>query len=116
MKSRRSLRSILAILALFGVLFAQLGIAAYACPLMTGGEDCCISVDPADPALCSAHCQQGDQSLDKPGSPLVAPAALLQALAPAAPAQARPPPGVSRSLLSRRTAPSAAVRLCRLLI
>ena len=116
MRSRRSLRAFVAMLALLGVLFAQLGIAAYACPMMSGAGDCCISMDSGDPALCNAHCQQGDQSLDKPAAPLVAPAMRVGTIVAMPLPAARPPPGEPPTFLSRPTAPSAAVRHCRFLI
>ena len=128
MKLSRRLRGIAAVFALLGVLFSQLAIAAYACPLPDGpaaqamgapegGMPCCDEASPApDGALCSAHCQQGDQSLDKPAPP--APGALPSAVglriavfdAAAPPAG---PPGALPSLLTRATAPPLAVRHCR---
>lgn len=122
----RRLRFLAALLALASVLFAQLAIAAYACPIAAGlaqeasaGEGGCCgkAMDPEQPALCAAHCQQGDQSLDKPSAslpglgpwlPVSAPPGILDA------AERPRPPGELASLLARDTAPAAAVRHCRL--
>lgn len=128
MKLSRTLRSVVALVALFGVLLAQVALAAYACPGADGmavaalqaeaDPPCCGEGTPeAEPALCNAHCQQGDQSLDKPAPPappaLAAPVARVVAVRePPMP----PPPGEQPSLLARTPAPPAAVRHCRFLI
>ena len=130
MKLSRRLRSLAACLALFGVLFAQVAVASHACP---GPEAMAVAaMDPAQepmpccggdgtsdpqPALCAAHCQQGDQSLDKPATPLLPVAAIASRLAAAdlSPAAA-PPPGRQLSLLSRSTEPPLALRHCCLRI
>lgn len=87
---------------ILALLFTQLATAAYTCPtdaargqaeLMATMPDChrmaADSLDPAQPQLCQAHCQQGNQSpnpapaLDAPTVPLLwavldwAPAAAL---------------------------------------
>ena len=130
MKLSRRLRSAAAFLALSGVLFAQLAVAAYACPgpeAMTfaaaqagPGADlpCCgDGVPDPQPALCAAHCQQGDQSLDKPAAPNLPAAAIATGLAaPSLVADAAPPPGRQPSLLSRSTEPALALRHCCLRI
>ena len=87
---RRTLRSFVAILALLGVLFAQLGMAAHACPMPAGGDDCCVSMDPPEPALCDAHCEQGGQSLDKPVATIALP--VLAVVRTIVPQVAAPPP------------------------
>ena len=128
MKLSRRLRSLAAFLALLGVLFSQLALASYACPgpqamalaAITldenqGVPSCPEGVSEPRPALCAAHCQQGDQSLDKPAA-LVLPAIPLVAILPGLFAPIEPPaaapPGEQRSLLARATAPSLAVRHC----
>ena len=131
MKLSRRLRSLAAFLALMGVLLSQLALAAYACPgpqamamaamQLEAASDspCCGDGTDPQPALCAAHCQQGDQLLDKPAAPTL-PAITLVAILPGlavlevAPAAA--PPGEQRSLLARTTAPSVAVRHCCLRI
>jgi hypothetical protein len=126
MKLFRRLRVFAAFLALATLAVAQAGLAAYVCtgdaPMaramaMAQGDremDCCGDAA-ADPqaALCDAHCQQGDRSLDKPPAPVLS---ALAAETPAVPAVAAPypspPPGILPSLLARATAPSVAVRHC----
>lgn len=74
-------RSFAAILALIGLLFAQLAVAAYVCPMADGSglnlgaptqDGGCdgMPMDAVAPALCHAHSQQGDQSADRSPSPL----------------------------------------------
>lgn len=127
MKLSRRIRSLTALLAVIGVFFAQIAVAAYACPgaqammLAAIGTEreanmpCCEGgVAEALPALCSIHCQQGDQSLDKPAPPDV-PAIQWTAIPPGALVPHVPaagPPGEQRSLLARATAPPVALRNC----
>lgn len=88
MRLTRRSRFASALIALFGVLFMQLAMAAYACPSLQPAEPVAMTmasgdhdgmagceevVDIEQPALCHAHAQIGDQSLDKPASPGVAP-------------------------------------------
>ena len=75
-------------------------------------------MDPEQPALCHAHAQQGDQSLDKPAVPLPQPA-VLQGLASdwgADPGIPHGSTGDQRSLLARATVPPVALRHCCLRI
>ena len=128
MKTSRPFAAVLAIVA---VLFAQLAVSAYACPGMGGMIQAALAADDTPPChrnpvpeeptpLCQAHCQQGDQSLDKRGSSL--PAASLVALPvswrplPASAPIAAEAPGAQVSLLERPTGPPLAVRHCRLRI
>lgn len=120
----RRFRSFAALLALVGVLFSQLALAAYACPMeslaqaaamaeMDGEGGCCgQSVDGNNPVLCQAHCQQGKQTLDKPSFSVPDPGPATSVLPIAA--EARPPDlsGALPLLLARETVPSLAVRLC----
>lgn len=123
---KRTTRLMAAWLALFAVLFSQLAVASYACPFlaapveMTAPMDGCdgMPMDQDQPALCHAHGQQGDQSLDKPLVSLPQPA-LLQGLAgdwQADPGIDPGTPGEQRSLLARATAPPVALRHCCLRI
>lgn len=131
MKPARGLRALIAWIALVGVLFSQLAVAAYACPgkpvmaqaalaaAMEEMPDCHQAPGSAAiDALCQAHCQQGDQSVERVAVPPPA---------PAVPSDFRParlvpianlagPPSAQLSLLERPTEPPAAVRHCRLLI
>ena len=92
MRLTRRSRFASALIALFGVLFMQLAMAAYACPSLQpvepvamtmasaehdGMDGCEEVVDIEQPALCHAHAQIGDQSLDKPASPGVAPSVVF---------------------------------------
>jgi hypothetical protein len=65
-------------IALFALLFAQLSVAAYACPSPQAGEmtDCAgmmSQLDQASPNLCAEHCHYGEQSdqLRTPAAPTV---------------------------------------------
>ena len=128
MKLSRRLRLFAAVLALAAFAVGQAGLAAHACmadPAMAaamaageGGHDCCGDDLEPQPALCDAHCQQGDQSRDQPAPPALAAIAAAQAWRPAVAAVAAPPPapGEQRSLLARAAAPPLVVRHCRFLI
>lgn len=85
MRLSRSSRFFAALLAVVSVLFSQLAMAAYACPGLPTSQAMalvaeadhvmpdCEQMDSAQPALCHAHMQAGDQTLDKPPSPNVPP-------------------------------------------
>lgn len=80
----RALRKAVSRLLIGSLLFAQLAIAAYACPAlpsteavstMTGASERaastvpapmagCEEIDPGASPLCTGHCQQGQQSVD----------------------------------------------------
>ena len=94
MKLPRPIRFAAALVALVGVLFAQLAVAAYACPGQWGAQadaivsatamaeehqamPDCAEIDMEQPALCQAHARAGDQSLDKPQAPNVPPAVAI---------------------------------------
>ena len=125
MKTTRP-RAFAAIVALVALLFAQLAVAAYACPGVDGMKRVAVADDtppchenPAPEAptpLCQAHCQQGD-SLDTRGASM--PVVSLFALPvswrplPAAVSIAPDVPGAQVSLLERPTGPPLAVRHCR---
>lgn len=93
--TRRWLRALAA--GLIGVLlFAQLSVAAYACPglgsadapaVMADCDDMLGSMDHAAANLCAEHCKQGQQSDQAPTLPVPAP--LFIALYPVV----APPPG-----------------------
>lgn len=125
MKLPRIRRILAALITMFSLLFAQLAVAAYACPdlAMTAmaakaaqeAMPGCTDMDMAQPGLCEAHCANGHQSLDTPANPpiaafvpsrLVAILPALEFLVPATPIQANP------SLLARATAPPMAIRHC----
>jgi hypothetical protein len=70
--SRRT-RHFAALFAMLAILFTQLAVAAYACPMESAQSapppiagDCeGMGMDAAQPGLCQAYCERGDQSLDK---------------------------------------------------
>ncbi|GAB3540314.1 hypothetical protein GCM10027343_09220 [Noviherbaspirillum agri] len=99
MRLTRRSRFATALLALISVLFMQLAVAAYACPSLQPAEavetamqmdmsdhdaqaGCEGVVDEAQPTLCYAHSQVGNQSLDKPAMPDV-PQSVAVVLVPA---------------------------------
>ncbi len=130
MKLRRKYRILTALVALFGVLFTQFAIASYVCRDAGRGNDLlAMSADasvmesmpgcdhsvPANPALCHAHCQDGNSSLDRPDIPVVSPATVLvSAIAtPVEPRASAPlPDDESESLLLRITSPPISIRHC----
>lgn len=130
MRLRRKYRLLTALVALVGVLFTQLAIAAYACPSLYGSQDTamvanapsamasmpdCDQPDSTEPALCLAHCQDAKSSLDKPELPAVAPATFFVSsiLVALAPPRLAPLNDVGRdSLLLRTTSPPIAIRHC----
>lgn len=90
MKLTRKIRLTTALLALVSMLFMQLAVAAYACPnfkmsnesgmmfsqqeSMADSMPDCNQSDSKQPALCHAHCQDQQQSLDRTELPPVSPA------------------------------------------
>jgi hypothetical protein len=88
----RSLHRTLCQLMIGAILFAQVAVAAYACPYVATGygntvaatvssesmpSDCdqmAGTLDPAAPNLCSAHCHNHEQSADHAAPPLLPPA------------------------------------------
>lgn len=88
MKLSQPTRVIAAIIMLFSLLFSQLAVSAYACPLlnkpqtvdavgmtnMTNMPGCTdMGMDKSSPALCAAHCDTGHQSADTSGTPAIQP-------------------------------------------
>lgn len=128
----RRLRFVAVVLALTGMLFGQLAVAAYACPVLgaylqagssasASAGSCCdpASVDTEQPALCRAHCDQGAQAFEKAASapPVPGPAStpLVVVVGPRK-AVLLVGPGEQQSLLARVTAPPVALRHCCLRI
>ncbi|MYM80876.1 hypothetical protein GTP44_02720 [Duganella sp. FT50W] len=120
-------RAIAAIIMLFSLLFAQLAVSAYACPMpdksrqvamvgMAGMQGCTdMGMDKSSPALCAGHCDTGHQSADTPGAPAVQPfvACNLEIVLPAI---ERTYLSLAISLesvpLTRATAPPLAIQHC----
>ena len=114
-----------ALFALATVLFSQLAVSAYACAgpgsmqaVAAAAEEmpgCDEMPAPGErSAICKAHCELGDQSLDKAGS--IAPASAISSVC--APVAWAPPredcsAPTQASLLERPTGPPLAVRHCR---
>src|SRR3954464_5483325 len=89
MRLSRPSRFVAAFIALIGMLFMQLAVAGYVCPDFKIGNanesmampadagmqgmPGCDGKDAAQPNLCHAHAQAGNQSLDKPQLPHVQP-------------------------------------------
>ncbi|MQA37054.1 hypothetical protein [Rugamonas aquatica] len=127
MKLSQPTRMIAAIIMLFSLLFAQLAVSAYACPVldkaqtveavgmanMPGCTD--MSMDKSSPALCGAHCDTGHQSADISGTPAVQPfmACSLEVVLPNIERSALPLASSLESVpLTRATAPPLAIRHC----
>ena len=99
----------------------QLAVAAYACPRMDSAPSASASGNPVEecdgnapaPGLCQAHCQQGNQSVEKPQSPGVPPlpATGLSSPFPATDV-ATPFLHLAPPFLARTTAPPLAIRNC----
>jgi TRAP-type C4-dicarboxylate transport system permease small subunit len=110
----RVARRILAFLAVFATLFAQLGVSAYACPGASSGamtfEAPCEDVDAAQPNLCDKHCH-GDQQV---GAQVALPfgfvPSFIRAVLPATPRVEASQP---RADLRHATSPPQAVSHCR---
>ena len=128
MKPRRSTRLVAALIAMISLLFAQLALASYVCPGMTmpaamatamddSMQDMadCSGMDMQQPALCHAHDHVGQQSLDKPDVPQVAPfaavglALLVLPLNTVTLSTASP---LDNTWLARATSPPLAIRHC----
>jgi hypothetical protein len=131
MKLRRKYRVLTALIALLGVLFTQLAVAAYVCPSLIKGDlhptmmagdsspmqsmPNCDQPDSTEPALCLAHCQDAKSSLDRADLPTVAPATFIVSsiLTALTPPRLAPIRDVERdSLLLRITSPPISIRHC----
>jgi hypothetical protein len=77
MKLRRSHRLVAALIALVSLLFMQLAVAAYACPMPAQQTAApmadCQGMDGMTSSLCQARADTGTQSLDKAPTPAVQP-------------------------------------------
>lgn len=138
MKLTRPSRLFAACIMLFGMLFMQLAVAAYACPgLMTSGEmqqletqpvmqmaamdmnaaemSGCTGADQVQPNLCHAHDHVGDQSSDKPNVPAVSsfiPTTLVVTLGTVDSVQPSHAPTAHSDSLTRTTAPPLSIQHC----
>ena len=112
-----------AFLTMFCLLFSQMALASYVCPMEQGGgmaamvmQDC-QGMDKVQVSLCQAHAQDqaSKQSNDKPDLPTVQPffpALMIAALVPADLARALHDETLEASLLHRANAPPIAIRHC----
>ncbi|WP_211443820.1 hypothetical protein [Collimonas humicola] len=132
MKFFRSSRLITACIVLVSMLFMQLAVAGYACPNLNIGpadesvsmsmpmdDDMamsgCAGVDKAQPSLCHANDQAGNQSLDKPPMPHVQPfvaAALTLVFRDVELVDHAVDAQPNSLLLARTTAPPLSIRNC----
>ncbi|KAF3995978.1 hypothetical protein [Glaciimonas immobilis] len=128
MKFPRLMRLIAALIVLISMLFTQLAVAGYACPGFNAGKVDkpmlleselamvgCEGMDTAQPGLCHASDQSGNQSLDKPQLPHVQPfmAAALTLVVHHLTSIYNPVSAESSSLLlTRTTAPPLSIRNC----
>lgn len=109
MSTSRHLHRLIARLLIGVLVFVQVAVAAYACPIMPAGPTIegmadaaamdgsqtpaldskpgTLHLDSSQPNLCAAHCQTGQQNTDGKPAPTVSPAFLvtLYPVAPAAP-------------------------------
>jgi hypothetical protein len=132
MKLVRRSRVVAALIALMSILFAQMAVAAYACPDTQPSQGMtsdleyraaaeqrhspdCEELDSESPSLCHAHGQVGKQSLDKPPVPNVAPFGAMTLLVAIVRNDARSFDGI-RTIdpftLRRTTAPPLSIRNC----
>jgi hypothetical protein len=132
MKLTRPSRVVAALIALIGMLFMQLAVAAYACPeLVTvpaseaamtkvhahadAMEADCIGSDTEQANLCNTHATSGNQSLDKPNVAPLSPfavATLTVVLRDFEFVSTSPSRNVAAPPLTRVTAPPLAIRNC----
>jgi hypothetical protein len=126
MSGRRSHRLITVLIALFSLLFMQLAVAGYACPvagkvseiaaMAEAGMPCAGEMAAADidqPGLCHAHCQSTHQTVDKVQAPTPMGAVATGFTYTIEPVRVSPPASPAQApLLLRSTAPPIAVRNC----
>jgi len=92
---RRHSRMFAAWIALVALLFAQLAVAAYACPRFTPPEAVASMPDcdqPMNANLCESHCDYGSVSLDSPKAKVPAPALAAMSTGVVVPTFAASPP------------------------
>jgi hypothetical protein len=123
MTLRRSHRLVAALLALASLLFMQLAVAAYACPMLSPQRLTpppmamadCHGMDKGSPSLCGAQLDTGKQSLDKPPTPHVQPFVAAAVLAEVAAIEPLMPASATiafSSIPAAGAAPPLAVRHC----
>ncbi len=123
-------RSLFAWIALLGIVFSQLAVSAYACPVLSpagapaqvesqndmAGMPCALA-DTEQPTLCAQHCDQGNQNIGSTPSVAFQPALFLLLIIPMLTlAEAPGETYVQAPLLARTTSPPPLWRTGRLRI
>ena len=127
----RAIRCSVTLFVLCSVMFSQFALAFYQCPadrvarvtVSTAAEEAgeqgqpgCDGMDMEQPALCHAHVQVGNQSLDRPDAPrvdLFMPSGFIVVSDPFTSVLAEVPPVADdASFLNRRTEPEISIRNC----
>lgn len=110
-----------ALVAVLSMLFTSYALASYSCPGLNQNMGStsehampgCKNMDQNHPGLCHAHAQVGDQSLDKPQLPTLAPFIAVTVLFVFRPEDKELFSDLPSSLsLTRATAPSASIQYC----
>jgi hypothetical protein len=123
MTLRRSHRLVAALIALASLLFMQLAVAAYACPMLSPhtltppamAMADCHGMDKQSPSLCGAQLDTGKQSLDKPATPHAGPFVAAAVLVEVAAIEPLMPASVSvlaSAIPAAGAAPPLAIRHC----
>ena len=117
-------RKLFSLLAIGALLFAQLAVAAYACPMQFAGVDEAALTDAAgeknasqrdvdSPALCQQHCENGPQNVnDSPQVPVFFAVETGWVVAPSTPMILPIRTSASPAFLSHATSPPLAIRNC----
>ena len=127
MRLRRRHRRWIALVALLGLLFQQVAMAAYVCPAemqramaVSQGDPPChqTEVESGDRARCEAHCHPQRSTLDVPTTATTVPAAILDGwvVAFAEPSCMLPARYSSSASQSDAHGPPIRTRFCSLLI
>ena len=120
----RVTRKLVSLLSIVAVVFAQLAVAAYACPLEFVGLDETIDVvgapetnssgrDAQSPALCQKHCENAQQNVnDTPPSAFVSLESAVFVVTLVMDRAAPPPAKASTSSLLHATSPPLSIQNC----
>lgn len=119
MKLSRRSRLVTAFVTLCCLLFAQLAVAAYACPALDAAPAAamaapCANMDMQQPGLCKAHCEAAQQTVDAYAPLHISPfvAAALAVIMPELPDAAPLAAAHDSNCLSHSTAPPHSIRNC----
>ena len=117
-------RKLFSLLAIGALLFAQLAVAAYACPMQFAGADEAASMDAAceknasqrdadSPALCQQHCENGPQNVnDSPQVPVFFAVETGRVVAPSMATMLPIRTSATPAFLSHATSPPHTIRNC----